>query len=286
MGCFWVYCVQVKETCHKIYGFLEFVIFFKVRESSWANFDYFYCSSQWVSQVSELRKKVLPYDAIALGRWAVDIFQQTTGGEVALWIVFKVQGWHGLTFYFYPIWITSWDLPSLPSLQGAQGNKIINSVSSISHILTRGGSPDHQNILYWFRVKGWGETCWVPLSSAVPSSMTPLGGMVVANIILHDPRYFSEVWRPKGINEWNKNIFHNSSGREWLNQLLGTLSLYLKHVNPTDGYSLLLPLPQIVTRNNKQIKPIWRRSKFIFEKPCRNLMQYVLTNIKPQTPLN
>lgn len=92
------------------------------------------------------KEKVLPYDAIALGRWAGDIFQQTTGGEVALWIVFKVQGWHGLTFYFYPIWITSWDLPSLPSLQGAQGNKIINSVSSISHILTRGGGPDHQRI--------------------------------------------------------------------------------------------------------------------------------------------
>lgn len=29
----------------------------------------------------------------------------------------------------------------LPSLQGAQGNKIINSVSSISHILTRGRKP-------------------------------------------------------------------------------------------------------------------------------------------------
>lgn len=116
-----------------------------------------------VSFTSELRKKVLPYDAIALGRCAVDILQQTTGGEVALWIVFTVQGWHGLTFYFFPIWMTSWDLSSLPSLQGAQDNKIINSVSSISHILTRGGSPDHQNILYWFRVEGWGETCWVPL---------------------------------------------------------------------------------------------------------------------------
>lgn len=57
--------------------------------------------------------------------------------------------------------------------------------------------------------------------------------------------------------------------------------MYLKHINPTDGYCPLLPLLQIVTRNNEQIRPIWRRFTFIFEKPHRNLMQDVLKNIKP-----
>lgn len=155
------------------------ICYLQSERDSWANFDYFYCSSQWISQVSELRKKVSLMTQIALGRWPVDIFQQTTGREVALWIVFTVQGWHGLTFYFYPIWITSWDLPSYPPCREPRATKSLILASSISHILTREEALTIRISCTGSEWKDEGRHAGQLLSSAVPSSMTPLGGMVV-----------------------------------------------------------------------------------------------------------
>lgn len=81
LGVFLSLLLQVKETCHKIYGFLEFVL----SSSKWETAVEPILTNSTAplsefSQVTELRKKVLPY-AIALGRWAVGIFQQTTGGR-------------------------------------------------------------------------------------------------------------------------------------------------------------------------------------------------------------
>lgn len=191
MGCFRFYCVQVKETCHKIYGFLEFVL----------------SSSKWErEQLSQFWLILLLLSVSFTSNWAKKksrLVWCNSLGEMSCWYLPADNcGGDGTVNCLHCPGLTCFDilllsyldnilrsvlftLPEQEPWQGAQGNKIINSVSSVSHILTSGGSPDHQSILHWFRVEGWRETWWVPLSSVVTYSMTALGGMMVANIILY-----------------------------------------------------------------------------------------------------
>ena len=92
-------------------------------------------------------------------RVAIALFRQTVGwgGGTVNCLQFPGLTWFDILLLSYlddiprPVLFT---LSEQEPWQGAQDNKIINSVSGISHILLRRGCPDHQNILYWFRVEG------------------------------------------------------------------------------------------------------------------------------------
>ena len=129
MGCFWFYCVQVKETCHKIYGFLEFVL----------------SSSKWErEQLSQFWLILLLLSVSFTSNWAKKksrLVWCNSLGEMNCWYLPAdnwVGGWHCklsslsradmfwhftsilLTFYFYPIWMRDEVLTTRVSCTGSE----------------------------------------------------------------------------------------------------------------------------------------------------------------------